>query len=497
VRASLGASRRRLVRQLLTESLLLAAAGGTGGVLLAAWFEGALVRAVPRGLPVFGAVGVDLPVLLFSLGAAVLAALLFGLAPALYASRSDLAGALRLREPGGAPRHGRLDLRNGLVVAELALCMVLMASAGVLARSVGRMRQVDPGFDPDRLLTVQVSLSRPKYPDAASQAQFFARAVQEVRGVPGVRAAALVSATPFSGNWEWENYLVEGQPAPQAGRAPEAGWGVVSDGYFATMRIPVAAGRDFDAHDRLGTLPVAIVSRELAGRSWPGASPLGRRIRQEGDSVWRTVVGVVGDTKQRTLGEDLLPRVYLPVLQSPYESSNVVARTVGDPLAAASAVRAAIWRVDPDQPVWSVTSIEQLLSRSMGRVRFTTLLTLGFAALALLLAAIGVYGVMAYAVAQRTREVGIRLAIGAAPSQVVALVLGRGVKVTAVATVLGLAGALVATRLLRSQLFGVGPGDPLTFVAVPLVLVGVALVACYLPARRAARVDPVVALRSK
>ena len=497
VRASLGASRRRLLRQLLTESLLLAAVGGACGVLLAAWAVGALVRAVPSGLPALGSVGIDVPVLAFALGTAVLAALLFGLAPALYASRGDLGGALRLREPSGAPARGRLDFRNGLVVAELAVCMVLMASAGVLARSVGRMRQVDPGFDPDRLLTFQFRLPRAKYADAGSREQFFARAVAAVRAVPGVRAAALVGATPFSGNWAFTNYVAEGQPAPAPGRAPAAGFDVVSDGYFATMGIPLVAGREFDAHDRGGTLPVAIVSRELARRSWPGASALGRRIQEVGDSVWRTVVGVVGDTKQRTLGEDPMPRLYVPVLQDPYLFSNVVARTVGDPLAAAAVVRAAIWSVDPDQPVWSVTSLEGLLSRSMGQARFTALLTLGFAALALLLAAIGVYGVMAYAVAQRTREVGIRLAVGAAPSQVVALVFGRGMKVTAVATLLGLAGALAATRLLRSQLFGIAPGDPVTFVAVAAVLAGVALVACWVPARRAAKVDPVVALRSE
>jgi len=496
VRASLGASRGRLVRQLLTESLLLSAAGGVCGVLLAAWAVGALVRLVPRGLPAFGPVGLDLPVLAFSAGTVVLAALLFGLVPALHASRADLGGALRLREPSGGPTRGRLDLRSGLVVAELALCMVLLASAGLLLRSVDAMRRVDPGFEPSHVLTFQFRLPLAKYTAPAQRVTFFAQAVERVRAVAGVEDAALVSSTPFSGNWAATSYLVDGQAAPP-GRAPVAGWSAVSDGYFGAMRIPLLSGRDIDARDRLGTLPVAVVTRELARRAWPGASALGRRIQEVGDSVWRTVIGVVGDTRQRTLGEDPMPRMYVPVLQDPIPFSNVVARTAGDPLAAAPALRAAIWSVDPDQPVWSVTSMERLLSRSMGQAQFTTLLTVGFAALALLLAAIGVYGVMAYAVAQRTREVGIRLAIGAEPSQVVALVFGRGLKTTATATLLGLAGALVATRLLRSQLFGVAPGDPLTFVVVPAVLAGVALLACYLPARRAAKVDPVVALRSE
>ena len=495
VRASLGAGRARLVRQLLTESLLVSAAGGAAGLLLAAWATGALVRAVPGGVPSFEPVRVDGPVLLFTAGATVVAALLFGLAPALAVSRADLGDALRVRAPEG--RRGGARLRSGLVVAELALCMVLMASAGLLLRSVGRMRRVDPGFDPGNLLTFEFRLPRAKYRDAAAMAAFFERVVPQLRAVPGVAGAALVGSTPFTGNWDDVAYTVADRPAPAPGLAPTALRDAVSDAYFGTMRIPLVAGRDFDARDRAGALPVVIVSRELARREWPGASALGKRIRPVGDSAWSTVVGVVGDSRQRTLGEDLRPRLYVPVLQSPMAFSNVVARTTGDPLALAPSVRAALWSVDPDQPVWEVTSMDRLLARSMRQERFTTLLTGLFAALALLLAAVGVYGVMAYTVSQRTREVGIRLAVGAAPRQVVALVFGRGLKVTAVATALGLAGALVATRLLRSQLFGVAPGDPVTFVAAAAVLAIVALLACWLPARRAAKVDPVVALRSE
>ena len=497
VRASLGAGRARLMRQLLTESLLLSAAGGAGGVLLAMWAVGALVRALPGGLPAFGPVAIDRPVLLFSAGIVVVAALLFGLAPALSGSRSDLGGALRVRMPEGAVGGRRFDVRSALVVAELALCLMLLASAGLLLRSVGRMRRVDPGFAVDHLLTFQFRLPRAKYADAGARAAFFARAGEQVRAVPGVRDAAFVSATPFSGNWATTNYLVEGQPAPAPGQAPAAGWEAVSDGYFGAMRIPIVAGRDFDAHDRLGTLPVVIVSRELARRTWPGATAIGRRIEEVGDTIWRTVVGVVGDTKQRTLGEDAEARIYVPVLQDPADFSNVVARTAGDPLALLPGVRAAIWSVDPDQPVWGVTSMDGLLSRAMGQARFTTMLTGGFAALALLLAGIGVYGVMAYTVAQRTRELGVRLAVGARPSQVVALVLLSGVKVTVAATVLGLALALAAARLLQAQLFGVSATDPATFIAVSAVLAGMALLACWLPARRAGKVDPVAALRSE
>jgi putative ABC transport system permease protein len=493
VRASLGAGRARLVRQLLTESLLVSAAGGAAGLLLAAWATGALVRAVPGGVPSFEPVRMDGTVLLFTAGAAAAAALLFGLAPALAASRADLGDALRVRGPGG----GRQGLRSALVVVELALCMVLMASAGLLLRSVGRMRGVDPGFDPGHLLTFQFRLPRAKYPDDAAMAAFFERVVPQLRAVPGVAGAALVSSTPFTGNWADVAYTVADRPVPAAGAAPTALFDEVSDGYFGTMRIPVAAGRDFDAHDRAGALPVVIVSQELARREWPGGSALGKRIQFVGDSTLFTVVGVVADSRQRTLGEDLQPRLYIPVLQHPEVFSNVVARTSGDPLRLAPSVRAALWSVDPDQPVWSINSMDGLLARSMRQERFTTLLTGLFAALALLLAAVGVYGVMAYTVSQRTREVGIRLAVGATPAQVIRLVLGQGVRVTAGATVIGLAGSLAAARLIRGQLFGVGPADPATFVVVPVVLAAVALLACWLPARRAARVDPVIALRTE
>jgi len=501
VRASLGAARGRLVRQLLTESALLAAAGGVVGVLAADWAAGGLARAVPGGLPAFGGVGLDGRVLAFSLVVVVAAALLFGLAPAVAGSRADLGDALRLRASGGdgAARggRGRLDLRAGLVVAELASCMILLAGAGLLIRSTVRLQRSDPGFAPDHLLTFQFRLPPAKYGDSASRAAFFARAAERIDAVAGVRAAALVSATPFTGNFATTQYEVEGLPAPVPGQAPTAGWSAVSGGYFATMRIPVVAGRDFDAGDRLGTLRVAIVSRELAHRWWPRGSAVGRRIRYVGDSTWLAVVGVVGDTRQLTLGEDIQPRIYVPVLQEPANFSNVVARTAGDPLALAAAVRAAIWSVDPEQPMWGVATMERLLARSSWQTRFSALLAGGFAALALLLAAVGVYGVMAYAVVQRTREVGIRIAVGASPSQAVAMLLKWGIGMTSAATLLGLAGAAAATHLIRSQLFGVGPGDPATFIVAPAVLAGVALLACWLPARRAAKVDPVVALRSE
>jgi putative ABC transport system permease protein len=497
VRVAMGAGGGRLVRQLFTESLVLAAIGGGLGVLLAVWGLAALVGAVPGGLPAFGPVGIDLPVLAFSAALTLVAGAVFGLAPSWHAARTGPGRALRVQAAGAAEAPGWFDLRSTLVAAELALCIVLLVGAGLLTRSVARLRAVDPGFAPDHLLTFQFRLPPSKYDTPDRIAAFFAAAADQVRAVPGVRAAAFVSATPFSGNWGSVSYEPEGRPAAAPGQEPEAYTSTVSGGYFATMRIPVLEGRDFSAADRRGALPVTIVSRELARREWPGASGLGRRVREVGDSVWYTVVGVVGDTRQLTLGEPLKPFLYLPIAQSPFIFSNVVARTSGDPLTMTPAVRGAIWAVDRDQPVWSIRSMDDLLARSVSQLRFTMMLTGAFAGLALILGAVGVYGVMSYVVAQRTREVGIRLAVGARPAQVVRQILARGARVTLVAVVVGLVAALGASRLLASQLFGIRPDDPPTYAAVALVLGAVALLACWVPARRAARVDPVIALRAE
>jgi predicted permease len=497
VRAALGAARGRLIRQLMTESLVLSLLGGGCGILLAIGGVTTLAAAVPGGLPALVPVEVNRPVLLFSVALTILSAMIFGLAPAWLASRTSLGDALRLRggEAGGS--GGRFDLRSILVAGELVLCIVLLSTAGLLARSAGRLGRVNPGFDPTRVLTFQFRLPRIKYQEPAQIAGFFARALEEVRRVPGVTSAALVQAAPFSGNWGTASYVVEGHPEPEPGREPSTQWNAVSDGYFHTMGIPLLAGRDFDARDRMGTLPVAIVNQEFARREWPGEAPLGRRFKQAGDSIWLTVAGVVGNAKQLTLGEETRPQAYVPVQQQPLLFSNVVARTSGDPLALLPGVRGAVWAVDRDQPVWGISSMELLLARSMASLRFTTLLTGAFAVVALLLSAIGVYGVASYLVVQRTREVGIRIAIGAEPSQVVGLMLTRGLWLTALAMGVGLLVSLGTARLLTTQLFDVSPADPLTYLGVTLILGLVALLARWIPARRAAQVDPMVALRSE
>lgn len=496
LRAALGAGQGRLVRQLLTESLVLSAIGGVLGIVAARWATEALVAAVPGGLPVFGTIGLDGPVLLFSAVVTIAAGLLFGAMPAVYASRADLNDSLQLR--GGDDTPGGGGLRHAFVAMQLALCIVLLVGAGLLARSLATLLREDPGFDPRDLLTAEFRLPATKYQSDEQITAFMADALDRIRAVPGVRSAALVNAVPLSGNWAITTYQPDGQPPVAAGALPTAQWNAVTDGYFETMRIPLLRGRSFTAADRAGAVRVAIVNQDLARRVWPNQSPLGQRLRIVGTpEVWVTVVGVVGDAKQFTMTEPVAPQVYQPKAQAPGIFSSVVARTDGDAMALADRLRQAIWAVDRDQPVWKIRSMQSLLERDVASPRFTTRLTGCFAVLALILALVGVYGVMSYAVGQRIREIGIRMALGAGGAQVVRMVVMRELRIIAVAIVVGLAVSILAARLMRSMLFGVSASDLPTFAVVPAVLAVVATIACYLPARRAARVDPVAALRSE
>ena len=497
LRAALGAGRGRLVRQLLTESVVLAVIGGAIGVVLAQWLAQALAAAVPGGLPMFGGVGLDGRVLLFSLVVTVGAGLAFGLVPARHAARADLAGALQNRGGDGGP-GGRLDARNVFVAVELALCIVLLVGAGLLTRSFLRVQREPLGFAPDHLLTAEFRLPAAKYKNDTLIAQFADQALAHLRAVPGIRSAALLGSVPLSGNWATTQYLPEGQAPPADGVLPSTQVNYVSDGFFATMGIPLFRGRDFGPEDRLGSAPVVVVSREFARVAWPGEQAVGQRVRIVGPpDVVATVVGLVGDVKQFSLTDSLAPQAYLAKAQQPGIFSSIVVRTVGDPDATADAVSASIWAVDRDQPVWKIRSMDFLVTRDLAPHRFTARLTGGFALLALVLGIVGIYGVMSYAVAQRTREIGVRMALGAARGEVVGMVLARGLRTVGLATAVGLAAAWGAARLIREQLFGVPPSDPLTFLAVPSALALVAAVACWLPARRAARVDPVVALQAE
>jgi len=494
LRAALGAGRARLVRQLLTESVVLALIGGTVGVLVARWGISGLVTMVPDGLPSFGEVGLDRSVLLFSLAITIGAGLVFGAVPARYGTRGHLADALQGR---GADLLGGNRVRQLFVAVQLGLCIVLLVGAGLLVRSFSRLQQVPVGFNVDHLVTAELRLPVTKYGNDTLVAAFGRQALERLRAIPGVRSAALVEAIPLSGNWGMTSFRVEGR-ATLDSLLPTAQINAVSDGFFNTMEIPVVLGREFSSTDRLGAPAVAIVNRELARRTWPGESPLGKRITLPGPpEVEATIIGVVGNVKQLTLSGADEQQIYLAKAQNGGIFTSIAARTAGDPDAMAEAVREAIWAVDRDQPVWKIRPMTSLLDRDLAPRRFTARLTAGFALLALLLALIGVYGVMSYVVAQRTREIGIRMALGAARGEVVRLVLGRGLRIVAAGTALGLVAAYAGARLIERQLFGVPAADLATFVSVPLVLVVVAAVACWVPARRAARVDPAIALSAE
>ena len=495
VRSALGAGRARLMRQLLTENLVLSLLGGVGGVFVA-W---AGVRwgatAVQNVVTVYGDITLSGSVLLFAALATLLTATLFGIAPALRATRVRLNEALTLR---GDSTGTRLRAHNVVVAAQIALSVVLLVSAGLMTRSLIALTRVNPGFDANGVLTLQFRLPAGTYDTEEKIAAMFSRTIAEVRAVPGVRSAALVRATPLNGNGEVLPYAIEGMAAP-AEKLPVAHTNIISSDFFETMRIPVLAGRDFGDEDRATTMPVAIVNEQLARKLAPDGQALGKRVKitpADTSSRWATVVGVVGNAKHFTVNETQVDQVYVPFAQRALIFTELVVRSDSDPQLVAEPVRAAIWRVDRDQPVWRIRPLMVSIENQLGARALTMRLLAAFAILAVLLATIGVYGVMSYAVAKRTQEMGIRMALGAGSKQVVSMVLRQGMATVAIALVLGLAGAFAATRLLETQLFGVTPTDPLTFVTVPLALAAIALVACYLPARRASRVDPLIALRS-
>ena len=495
VRAALGAGRSRLVRQLLTESIALSLVGGIAGVGLAylavKWFAVVL----PDMLPVYGQLTLNGGVLLFAAAVTIATGVLFGAAPAWSGSRVRLQDALTARGAGGG---ARVRAQRSLVVAQLAMCVVLLVAAGLLTRSLFAVAAVRPGFNPDNLLTLQFRLPATVYDTEAKIADMFDRTIAEIRAVPGVQHAALVRATPLNGNGERVTYELQGSVV-EPDQRPQAHLNLVSDDYFETTRIPQLAGRDFGTADRLGAAPVAIVNEQLARKVAPDGNPIGRQLRVFGtDSpAWATIVGVVGNAKHFRLTETQLDQVYIPYRQRPLIFTEVVVRSMQDPMTISNAVREAIWRVDRNQPVWGIRPVTRSIEQQLGSRRFMMGLLAAFATLAVVLATIGVYGVMSYIVARRTQEMGVRMALGARASQVVRMVLGQGARTIVVATILGISAALLATRLLESQLYGVPRTDLVTFLAAPLLLAAVALMACWLPARRASRVDPVVALRSE
>ena len=493
IRRALGASRGRIVLQLILESFLLALAGGLLGVLLADWGVAALVAQSPPNIPRLGNVGVDLRVLLVALGVSALASLIFGLAPAVHASRLDVMASLKAGA-AEALAGGQRGMRGLLIGADVALALVLLIGTGLLVGSVGRLLAVDPGFDPRGLLTAEISVSGPAYKDDPAFLRFYERALAGVQAIPGVRGAALVSQLPLGGNLDSYGMHIEDHPSANPANDPDALRYAVSSDYFRVMGIPLRRGRLFDEHDRAGAPAVVVINETFARRVWGGEDPLGKQIRMGGPDL-RVVVGVVADVRHAGLDAPPEMQIYLPQAQWVDADMILVFRAVGDPGQLAAAVRQAVWAVDPDQPVSYPATMDGVRAVSMARRRFALTLLSAFGGIALVLALVGLYGVLSHSVVQRTREIGVRVALGARSQQVMALVLADAFRMVGAGLLAGTVLAAGATRLLSGLLFGVTPTDPATFLLVPSALALAGLLAAYGPARRATRLDPLVALR--
>ncbi len=501
IRGALGAARGRLVRQFLTESLVLSLTGGLLGLALGVAGTRVLVAMSSDGIPRAGEIGLDWTVLGFTLGLALVTGLVFGLLPALHASKGDLQSSLR--EGGrGQSAGGRARLvRDLLVVVEVAAALVLLVGAGLLIRTFVGLQGISPGFDPSGVMTLRLSLPESTYPDDPSQISFYERLADRLRAVPGVEASGAGFPLPLGGSNYVLSFAVEGRPAPAPNESPQSWMRFVTPGYVQAMGIPLVRGRMLAETDRAGAPRVALVSRTLAETVFPGEDPIGHRITfndpTSPDAEWVEIVGVVGSVRDQSLAKEPNGETYLSAFQTPLDVATVVAKTSGDPAALTGALRAAVHDVDPNLPVYRVRTMQAVVADSLADQRFNATLLAIFAALALVLASVGVYGVISYSVSQRTSEMGLRLALGAERREVLALVVRQAMVRVALGVVLGLAGAFAAGRFLRSLVVGITVRDPLTFGGVALVLLAVALLATWLPARRATRVDPVVALRSE
>ncbi len=500
VRAALGASRARLARQLVTESLILAGVGGLVGAVLALWGTDLLVRLGPPDLPRLYEVGVDLRVLLYGAAVTISSGIVFGLVPAMRASRPGPSPTLQAGARSTTDRVGR-RLRSLLVVTEFALAVTLLAGAGLLMRSFLRLQQVDPGIRPGGILTASISLPQARYPDDAARSAFFRELMERVGSLPGVRSAAISMALPPNRLVMTNPYTIEGRPLP-AGRTPPAAAHLLIGGdFFEALGVPLVRGRTFNAADVSGGPPVMIINKEMADTHFPGEDPIGRRIQlgdPDPESPWLTIVGIAGDVKYTGLERAPEPTMYTPYEQSLWwPTMYVVVRSTVDPTGLAPAMRARVADLDPLLPLARVRTMDDLLGQSVAGPRFRTMLVGIFAATALLLATVGIYGVLSYTVGQRTHEIGIRMALGARRRNVMALVLAHGMALAGAGLAIGLVATLALGRVLAGLLFGVGPTDPVTFAGVSLVMAAAAFLACYLPARRATRVDPMVALRAE
>ena len=491
LRMALGAGRFRIVRQMLTESMLLALAGGTAGVFIAAWGIDLLVGFSGNDIPPTAKIGIDGVVLGFTLCVSLLTGIVFGLVPALPATQPEkLSETLKEGGRGGSSRN---RTRNLLVVFETAIAVVLLIGAGLLIRSFIRLQNVGPGFEAANVLTVRIDLPREKYNSPEKTAAFWSQLHDRIAALPGVEAVGMNTELPLSGQPNDTPFSVEGRPPVQPNQQFGADFRRVNQDYLRSLRIPLKRGRDFTAQEVRQGARVVLISETLADGVFPGEDPLGQRLLLGlKETIPFEIIGIVGDIRHRTLEAAPFATMYLPALEG---WSNLTIRAAGDPLRLATAVRKEVQAIDPDQPIAAVRSMEQVVAESVGAPRYRTLLLGLFAFVALLLAAIGIYGVTSYAVAQRTHEIGIRMALGAQTRAVHRLVIGQGITLALVGVSAGLIGAFALTRLLAGLLFGVTATDPMTFTGVAVILTVIALIACWIPARRAARVDPMVALR--
>ena len=499
IRTALGAGRWRLVRQLLTESVLVSFAGGAVAVLLAIWGTSLLVALQPENLPRLREIGVDARVLGFTFGLSLLTGIVFGLLPAWAASRSGISESLKEGGRSATAGGARQRLRSTFVVAELAVALILLVGAGLLIKTFWNLRSVEPGFNQDHLMTMRVELPEARYKEKDKQTRFRTHALAEINSLPGVQAA-MISELPLSGDALDHDFVIEGRPPIAPGDEPSLQTRSVMGEYFQTLQMPLRLGRNFEPQDFDAQAPrVGIVNDVMVQQYFPNEDPLGKRVRWARDQEvrWFTIIGVVGDVKHFGLDLPEQPAMYSPYAQAdPWKRwMTFVARTQSEPGAMSQAIKQQIWKVDSQLPVSEVKTMSEVTAASFAARRFNMLLLALFAGLALMLAAIGIYGVMSYAVTQRTQEIGIRMALGARATDVLRLIIRNGLTLTLLGVVIGLAGAFALTRLLTTLLFGVKPTDTLTFVVVSALLIFVALLACYLPARRATKVDPLVALR--
>jgi len=495
VRTALGASRGRIARQLLAESLLLSAVGGLAGLALAVWGVKLLIDVSPLQIPRLHTAHVDSSALVFTAVISLLTGVLSGLAPAFQISRSNPVESMRDGERGSSAAGART--REMLVIAEMAISLVLLAAAGLLVRSLVTLQRVNPGFITERALSMQLQLPESRYPTPDAMRGFYRRLRDEARALPGVSAAAIATTLPLSGSDIGVSFTIEGRPADPGTRTSAEYFGISPD-YFSTLGIPVRRGRTFTERDSANSPEVIVINDTLAAKYWPNEDAIGKRMTiGYAQSGPREVVGIVGTVKRGTLTDPAAPQMYTPFEQTPWPFLAVVVRTTAAPDSARASMRAMLARLDPLKGAGDLKTLDEYVARSVATPRFTAFLVGAFATFALLLAGLGLFGVMAYSVAQRRREIGIRLALGAQPSDVRVMVVGQAVRTGAIGFVAGLAGALAATRVIGSLLYQVEPNDPATFASVSLLLLGVVLLAAYLPARRATRIDPITALRSQ